>query len=108
MYVSVSLSVRQASSAALLALGIRLRDFAPETVFCERARRTDEDSGQMTGTWKTRVHFFKFVQICSGADLDESSTKHKPKGVGVDPVTSEAQALEAGLNWSLSLFFTEL
>lgn len=61
MYVSVSLSVRQASSAALLAPGIRLRDFAPETVFCERARRTDEDSGQMTGTWKTRVHFFKFV-----------------------------------------------
>lgn len=49
-----------------------------------------------------------FLQICSGADLDESSTKHKPRGVGVDPVPSEAQALEAGLNWSLSLFFTEL
>lgn len=52
-----------------------------------------------------------FLQICSGADLDESSTKHKP-GVcvwgGVDPAPSEAQALEAGLNWSLSLFFTEL
>lgn len=49
-----------------------------------------------------------FLQICSGADRDESSTKHTPRGLGVDPAPSEAQALEAGLNWSLSLFFTEL